>query len=92
MRKMRDCPLFSERKWGAVPVFSVFERNLVPTGRALPQAGKPRLHGKPPPLPVVIFLHLRRNGRAGADQAHLAEHDEPHTRGHKIDDVDIALQ
>ena len=55
-----------------VELHPVLEPDIVPSVD-LPQAGDPRLHGKPASLPGLVFFDLIRHRRTGADEAHVAE-------------------
>src|SRR3954470_8670654 len=40
-----------------------------------PEAGKAGAHSQSPSLPALVLSNLARDGRAGADQRHVALHD-----------------
>lgn len=48
-----------------------FETDIVPSGSDLPGAGQAGLHGKPSPLPVLVFFNFAGYGWPGADQTHF---------------------
>src|ERR1017187_7834547 len=69
------------------PVVDVLEVEFHPLVEAdlvaaadLPDAGEAGLHGEAAAMPRIVVLHLGRDGRPGADEAHVADENIPELR------------
>src|ERR1017187_3331953 len=69
------------------PVVDILEVEFHPLVEAdlvaaadLPDAGEAGLHGEAAAMPRIVVLHLGRDGRPGADEAHVADENIPELR------------